>query len=95
MLNCMEKFWSTYLSRAYMWPIKEHSNTQTSVKTLSALSMFSIFHVYSYIFNIIGNLIKISSTFKPILPGILYRLPDISDFVKHINRKMSSQELEF
>ena len=50
-----------------MLPIKEHSNTQTLAKTLSALLMFSIFkivlsHVYSYVFIIIRNLIKIFTT---------------------------------
>ena len=46
-----------------MLPTKEHLNTQTLVQTLSVLLMFSkfeivTFHVHSYIFIIISNLIK-------------------------------------
>ena len=51
----------------YMLPTNGHWNTQMLAQTLTALLIFSkgeivIFHVYSYVFIIISNLIKIFTT---------------------------------
>ena len=59
-LKFLGVLWSTCHRRVYMLPIKKHSSTETIVKALSALLMFSIFKIviYSYIFIRIRNLIK-------------------------------------
>ena len=56
-------------------PTKEHCNTQMLLETLSVLLMFSkltvvLFHLYSYIFIIINNSIKIFASFSGIHAGM-------------------------